>query len=126
MRKFNVTVNGIPFEVSIEETNEFSAKAAPAPVAAPIVTTPAATKEAEAPAPIAVPAGGVQLKAPMPGTVLKFSVASGSQIKKGQKVCVLEAMKMENDIVSPSDGTISFVITEGSNVSSGTVIAVIS
>lgn len=128
MRKFSIKVNGQPYEVEVEEIGcGFSAPvvpvSAPAPVATP-VSAPA--QEAKpAPAPVATPAGGTQLKAPMPGTVIDFKATNGSSVKKGQTVIILEAMKMENEIVAPADGVITFVATKGASVNTDEVLAVI-
>lgn len=114
MRNFKVTVNGTTYDVAVEETG--SAIAAETPV----VAAPAA------PAPKAAPVGdGTPLKAPMPGMVMNFKVANGAQVKKGEAVLVLEAMKMENDIAACADGVITFVAAKGANVSTGEVLAVI-
>lgn len=121
MRNFKVTVNGTTYDVAVEETG--SAIAAEAPV----VAAPAPAAPAAAPAPkAAVAAGdGTPLKAPMPGMVMNFKVANGAQVKKGEAVLVLEAMKMENDIAACADGVITFVAAKGANVSTGEVLAVI-
>ena len=98
MRRFNVTVNGVSYDVVVEEVGGASAPAAQAPVAAP-VQAPAA-----APAPKAAVqgnAGSVAVKAPMPGTILNLNASVGQAVKKGDVLCVLEAMKMENDICAP-------------------------
>ena len=124
MRKFNVNVNGNTYVVEVEEVGA-GVVAAPvvnaAPVAAP-VAAPAA-----APAPAAKPAvtGGEPVKAPMPGTVLKLAVADGATVKKGDKILVLEAMKMENDINAVCDGTVSFAVKSGESVETGATLAVI-
>ena len=124
MRKFNVNVNGNTYVVEVEEVGA-GVVAAPvvnaAPVAAP-VAAPAA-----APAPAAKPAvtGGEPVKAPMPGTVLKLVVADGATVKKGDKILVLEAMKMENDINAVCDGTVSFAVKSGESVETGATLAVI-
>ena len=113
MRKFNVTVNGKVYAVEVEET-EGGASVAPVSVA------PAATP---APAPAAVPAGGTKVNSPMPGLVLKLAVANGDRVKKGDKIIVLEAMKMENDIVAPVAGVITFAVKTGDNVETGARLA---
>ena len=77
------------------------------------------------PAPAAAPQGGTQYKAPMPGMVKKLAVANGSRVKKGDVIIVLEAMKMDNDLNAPCDGTVTFMVSEGANVDSGAVLAVI-
>lgn len=120
MRNFKVTVNGTTYDVAVEETG--SAIAAETPV----VAAPATPAAAPAPAPKAAPVGdGTPLKAPMPGMVMNFKVANGAQVKKGEAVLVLEAMKMENDIAACADGVITFVAAKGANVSTGEVLAVI-
>ncbi len=130
MRKFSIKVNGQPYEVEVEEIGGgFSAPvvpvSAPAPVATPVSAPAQEAKPAPAPAPVATPAGGTQLKAPMPGTVIDFKATNGSSVKKGQTVIILEAMKMENEIVAPADGVITFVATKGASVNTDEVLAVI-
>lgn len=133
MRKFNVTVDGRTYEVEVEELCASAAVAAPAPVAvapvaAPVAApaaAPAAPKAAPAPKKVATPANGTKLEAPMPGMVVTFKVEDGTQVKKGDPVVVLEAMKMENDITAPCDGVFKAVATKGSNVNTGDVLAVI-
>lgn len=124
MRNFKVTVNGTTYDVAVEETGSPIAAETPV-VAAPVSAAPAAPA-APAPAPKAAAAGdGTPLKAPMPGMVMSFKVANGAQVKKGEAVLVLEAMKMENDIAACADGMITFVAAKGANVSTGEVLAVI-
>ncbi len=135
MRKFNIKVNGQAYEVEVEEVAGGFAPApvvpvaaAPAPAVAP-VAAPAPEKAevnaAPAPAPVAAPAGGTQLKAPMPGTVIDFKATNGAAVKKGQTVLILEAMKMENEIVAPADGVITFVASKGASVNTDDLLAVI-
>lgn len=112
MRKFNVTVNGKSYSVEVEEEGVSAS--------APVVSAPAAAPVA---APKAAPAGGSLVKAPMPGLVLKLNVANGATVKKGDKIIVLEAMKMENDIVASADGVITFLVKQGDNVNSGADLA---
>ena len=117
MRRFNVTVNGVTYDVVVEEVGNAPAAA---PVAAP-AAAPAAPKAAPAGA-----AGAVAVKAPMPGTIMKVNVAPGQAVKKGDVLCVLEAMKMENDISAPQDGTVASVnVQKGSSVETGAVLCVI-
>lgn len=135
MRKFNIKVNGQAYEVEVEEVAGGFAPApvvpvaaAPAPVAAPVAAPApekAEVKAAPAPAPVAAPAGGTQLKAPMPGTVIDFKATNGAAVKKGQTVLILEAMKMENEIVAPADGVITFVASKGASVNTDDLLAVI-
>lgn len=116
MRKFNIKVNGQAYEVEVEEV---AGGFAPAPV------VPVAAAPAPAVAPVAAPAGGTQLKAPMPGTVIDFKATNGAAVKKGQTVLILEAMKMENEIVAPADGVITFVASKGASVNTDDLLAVI-
>lgn len=135
MRKFNIKVNGQAYEVEVEEVAGGFAPApvvpvaaAPAPAVAPVAAPApekAEAKAAPAPAPVAAPAGGTQLKAPMPGTVIDFKATSGAAVKKGQTVLILEAMKMENEIVAPADGVITFVASKGASVNTDDLLAVI-
>lgn len=135
MRKFNIKVNGQAYEVEVEEVAGGFAPApvvpvaaAPAPAVAPVATPApekAEAKAAPAPAPVAAPAGGTQLKAPMPGTVIDFKATNGAAVKKGQTVLILEAMKMENEIVAPADGVITFVASKGASVNTDDLLAVI-
>lgn len=133
MRKFNIKVNGQAYEVEVEEVAGGFAPApvvpvaaAPAPVAAPVAApAPEKAEVKAAPAPVAAPAGGTQLKAPMPGTVIDFKATNGAAVKKGQTVLILEAMKMENEIVAPADGVITFVASKGASVNTDDLLAVI-
>ncbi len=116
MKKYRVNVNGTAYEVEIELIDGASAPAA-APAAAPAV------EEKAAPAPAAVPAGGEAINAPMPGTILAVNVTAGQAIKKGDVLFILEAMKMENEIMAPADGTVAAVaVTKGATVESGAVL----
>lgn len=135
MRKFNIKVNGQAYEVEVEEIAGGFAPApvvpvaaAPAPAVAPVAAPApekAEVKAAPAPVPVAAPAGGTQLKAPMPGTVIDFKATNGAAVNKGQTVLILEAMKMENEIVAPSDGVITFVASKGASVNTDDLLAVI-
>ena len=122
MRRFSVTVNGNVYEVEVEELAAgASAPVAAAPVAP--VAPAAAPKAATAPAASSGAAGAVSVNAPMPGTILKMNVTAGQAVKKGDVLCVLEAMKMENDIPAPEDGTIASVnVQKGASVNSGDVL----
>ncbi len=125
---YNVTVNGVVYEVEVEEigagNNTYAAPAAPA---APAPAAAPAPKAAPAPAPKAAPAGnGTPVNAPMQGTILKVAVSNGQSVKKGDLICLLEAMKMENEIFAPCDGTVTSVtVTSGQTVATGEVIATI-
>ena len=113
MKKHRVTVNGTGYEIELEE----QIGTAPAPAAAaPAAPAPAA----------AAPEGGEQVTAPMPGTILSINVAAGDTVKRGQVLMILEAMKMENEIMCPCDGKVASVNTsKGAAVESGTLLCVI-
>lgn len=121
MRTFNITVNGNVYQVTCEEVTGSAAPAA-APVAAPAPA--AAPKAAPKPAPKAVAsAGATAVNAPMPGTILSVNVKSGDSVKKGTVLCVLEAMKMENEILANQDGVVDAVaVQKGSTVNSGDLL----
>jgi len=125
MKNYKVNVNGTEYKVSIELISETEAAA---PVAA--APAPAAPVAEAAPAPAApvaaAPAGGEKVNAPMPGTILSVNVKVGDAVKKGQVLVILEAMKMENEIMAPVDGTVTFVgVNQGATVESGSAICVI-
>lgn len=132
MRKFIVNVNGSSYEVEVEEVGAGSVSApvmtAPAaPVAAaPASAAPAASAPAAAPAPAPAPAGGTPVKSPMPGNVLDIKVSNGQAVKKGDLLVILEAMKMENEIFAPQDGTVTVVASKGATVNSGDVLITLS
>ena len=124
MKNYRVTVNGVAYDVVVEELN--GSVAAPAPVAAPAAAPVAAPKAA--PAPAAAPkasgnAGAIAVKAPMPGNLIKVNVKVGDAVKKGDVLCVLEAMKMENDIMAPADGVVASVeAAQGASVATDAVL----
>lgn len=132
IKKFNVNVNGNSYYVEVEEIKDGSA---PRPVAAPVAAAPkpaAAAPVAKAPAapePVAKTAalaGDVTLEAPMPGTILDVAVKVGDAVKEGQLAVVLEAMKMENELQIPADGTVKAVnVSKGSSVNTSDVLVII-
>ena len=126
MRKFNVTVNGTAYEVEVEEVGAGVAVSAPAPASTPAATPTAAPAAPKAAAPkVQGSAGSTPVNSPMPGTILKMNVSVGQQVKSGDVICVLEAMKMENEIVAPCDGTVNVVVTKGASVETGAVLCTI-
>lgn len=127
MKKYNITVNGTAYQVEVEEAGgaisapvaAATPAAAPAPVAA-AAPAPAQTPAASASAPSA---GAVTVTSPMPGTILDIKVKAGDPVKKGQLLFILEAMKMENEIFAPSEGTVETVqITKGASVNAGEIL----
>lgn len=128
--KYKVTLNGRTYEVEVEAgkamlVDEYEAYA-PAP-AAPAAVAPAAAPIAPAAAPAAVNlAAGEAVSAPMPGNILKINVAQGQAVKAGDVLVILEAMKMENEIVAPRDGTVAQVVTsKGAVVDTGAPLVVL-
>lgn len=119
MKNYKITVNGNVYDVTVEETGS-SASA----YSAPAVSLPKA-----APAPAAAPVasgaeGSVKISAPMPGKVLSVKVSAGEKVTKGQIIMILEAMKMENEIVASQDGTVASInVNEGASVEAGAVLA---
>jgi len=113
MRRFNVTVNGVSYDVVVEEVGAEAAQAPAAPVQAPVAPKAAPAVKAFP----SIPQGAVAVKAPMPGTIMKVNVTAGQAVKKGDVLCVLEAMKMENDISAPQDGVVASVnVQKGASV----------
>ena len=131
--KYKVTLNGRTYEVEVEAgkamlLDEYEAvapapaapAAAPAAPAAPVAAAPAA------PAAPAVTGAGDPVTAPMPGNILKVSVKAGDAVKEGQVLVILEAMKMENEIVAPKNGTVTQVlVSKGSSVDTGAPLVVL-
>lgn len=116
MKHYKVTVNGTAYEITLEAVDAADVKtapAAPAPAAAP--TAPAQT----------APAGGESVNSPMPGNILDVKVANGAAVKKGDVLMILEAMKMENEIVAPCDGTVTVAVTKGAAVETGALLCTI-
>ena len=132
--KYKITLNGRTYEVEVEAgkamlLDEYEAIAPTAPAAAPAAAAPAAAAPAAAPAAPAAPAvtgAGDAVNAPMPGTILKVNVQNGQAVKEGDLLVVLEAMKMENEILAPKNGTITQVlVSKGSTVDTGAPMVVI-
>lgn len=116
MKHYKVTVNGTAYEITLEAVDAADVKtapAAPAPAAAP--AAPAQT----------APAGGESVNSPMPGNILDVKVANGASVKKGDVLMILEAMKMENEIVAPCDGTVTVAVTKGAAVETGALLCTI-
>ena len=132
LRKFRIKINEKEYMVEMEEIGApvvpVAAPAmAPAPAAAPAAPVPAAAPVAPAPAAAPPVSGnGTTMEAPMPGKVLKVLVKAGEQVKENQPIIVLEAMKMENEIVAPKDGVVSAVyVNEGAAIDVGQPIATV-
>ena len=110
MKAYRVNVNGNVYEITLEVIDKADIKTAPvaAPASAPVASAPA---------------GGQAVTAPMPGTILKVNVANGQAVKKGDTLAILEAMKMENEIMAPADCTVSSVnVSQGSTVEAGAAL----
>lgn len=121
MRHYRVNVNGTSYEISVEEITAEEAKKSAAAV-------PSAPAPAPAPAPASAPAseGATTVSSPMPGTILSVSVSAGSTVKKGDILMILEAMKMENEIMAPCDGRVASVgVQQGASVKTGDMLCVI-
>ena len=113
MKAYKVTVNGNVYEITLEVIDKADIKTPAAPVAAPAAPAPAAP----------VAAGGQSIAAPMPGTILKVNVQAGAAVKKGDVLMILEAMKMENEIMAPANATVASVsVAQGAAVEAGTVL----
>lgn len=125
MKNYRITVNGNTYDVQVEEING-AAPAAPiaaAPVAAAPTQAPVAAAPVAAPAAAPATSGGEPVKSPMPGNILDIKVKAGDKVGENQVVLVLEAMKMENEIVTPIAGTVASVnVSVGQAVNSGDVL----
>jgi biotin carboxyl carrier protein len=118
MKSYTITVNGTAYDVTVEENG------AGAPVAAaPVVAARPAAAAAPAPKKAAGGAGSVKVSSPMQGKILRLNNKPGDAVKKGQAVIILEAMKMENEIVATQDGTVASIdVAVGDMVDSGQVV----
>ena len=127
--KYKITLNGRTYEVEVEAgkamlLDEYEAIVPSAPAAAPAPV--AAAAPAAAPAAPVVTGAGEAVNAPMPGNILKVNVTQGQAVKEGEVLCVLEAMKMENEIMAPKAGTVTQVlVSKGSTVDTGAPLVVI-
>ena len=118
MRNYTITVNGTAYNVTVEQGTS-NAPASQAPVSAPVAAPQAAPAKPAAPA----SAGSVKVDAPMPGNILDIKVSNGASVKAGDVLVILEAMKMENDIVAPQDGTVASInVNKGDTVEAGQTI----
>lgn len=118
MKNYTITVNGTAYNVTVEEGTS-NVPASQAPVSSPVAAPQAAPAKPAAPA----SAGSVKVDAPMPGNILDIKVSNGASVKAGEVLVILEAMKMENDIVAPQDGTVASVnVNKGDTVEAGQTI----
>ncbi|WP_313757823.1 DUF2118 domain-containing protein [Tissierella sp.] len=132
MRKFIINVNGNSYEVEVEEVVSGSTvQRSAAPVAQAPVSKPVA-KSTPAPAPkeekkeVVVSAGQEVVEAPMPGNIWKIEVKEGDKVKAGDILLILEAMKMENEILAPRDGIVASInTTQGATVNTGDKLVVL-
>ena len=138
MKKYNFKINGKEYEVTIGEAEgknltvnvngaDYQVELENAPAAAPVQATPVAQAAPAAPAAAPKPAGaGTTVKSPLPGIIISIDVKEGQAVKRGQKVAVIEAMKMENDILAEQDGTVTAIhANKGDSVLEGADIVTI-
>lgn len=133
MKTYTITVNGNVYNVTVEEgtTSGVSAQAstpavqaAPAPAPAPVQKAAAPKTEPKAAPAQTGTAGNVKVNSPMPGKIISIKAKIGDKVKRGDVILILEAMKMENEIVAPSDGTVASInVTAGQSVEAGTLLA---
>lgn len=129
MKTFNVTVNGAAYSVTVEETAGGAPVTTAVPAAAPAAAPVAPVAPAAPAAPAAAPAaqGSIVVTAPMPGNILDVKVAVGASVKAGDTLAILEAMKMENEIVAPQDGTVASIsCAKGDTVNAGDTLVSLS
>ncbi|MBQ9155614.1 MAG: acetyl-CoA carboxylase biotin carboxyl carrier protein subunit [Eubacterium sp.] len=122
MKNYRIIVNGVSYDVAVQELSETEA---PAAMEAPVPAAPAPKAAAKKAA--AGPAGGegsVKINSPMPGKIVAIKAQPGSAVKKGDVILVLEAMKMENEIPAPQDGTLAGInVSVGDQVEGGSLLA---
>lgn len=119
MKNYTITVNGTAYDVTVEEGSGSGAAAAK-----PAAAAPKKAPAKSAPAQSAGGQGATKVNAPMPGKILSVKASAGQAVKKGDVLMILEAMKMENEVVAPSDGTVASIdVAEGSSVEAGAVLA---
>ena len=117
MKNYTITVNGNVYDVTVEEKGAGASAPVAAAPAAPVASAPAAPASNGA-------EGSIKMTAPMPGKVLSISANAGATVKKGDTVLVFEAMKMENSVVAPEDGTIaSIAVAVGESFEAGVTLA---
>lgn len=117
MKNYTITVNGNVYDVTVEEGESTGVSPAAAPVAKKAAPAPKAAAPAGA-------QGSIKVNAPMQGKILSVKASAGQAVKKGEVLLILEAMKMENEIVAPEDGTVASInVSEGDKVESGAVVA---
>lgn len=120
MKSYTITVNGNVYDVTVEEGTSGAAQTQAAPVKK---AAPKAAPKAEAPKATGAE-GSVKVNAPMPGKILAIKANEGQSVKRGEVILILEAMKMENEIVAPQDGTVASVnVAVGDSVEAGAVLA---
>ena len=128
MKNYRITVNGTSYDVSVEElaggVAPVAAPVAAAPVAAPAPAAAPSPAPSPAPAAKSAGAGSIKVASPMPGKILDVKANVGDAVKKGQVILILEAMKMENEVVAPEDGTVASIdVASGATVEAGDTLA---
>lgn len=115
MKNYTITVNGTVYDVTVEEGKAGTAPVASAPKAAPVAAPKAAAPAGQ---------GAVKVNSPMPGKILSLKASVGQAVKRGEVLLILEAMKMENEIVAPEDGTVASInVAVGDSVEAGAILA---
>ncbi len=131
MKNYIITVNGTAYQVTVEENTGSSFQAAApvvkAPAAAPVSAPKAEAPKAETPKASGGTAGSIKVNSPMPGKILSIKASIGQTVKRGEVILILEAMKMENEIVAPEDGTVASInVSAGDMVEASTLLATLS